>query len=82
LHDPVGHDTGIGHPEWAGPAERVDDFGDGLGDRCGSGRLRGQQFDPVTDQLSGVQVNDCALDAAAADVDSEPSALGGGRRFF
>ena len=37
---------------------------------CGVGEL-----EPFADQLPGVQVDDAALDAAAADVDTESAAL-------
>lgn len=40
LHHAMGDDAGVGDPEWAGPVERLDDLGDGLGHRGRGGRLR------------------------------------------
>src|ERR1700730_16691618 len=75
MDDAVGDDAGVGHPQGAGPSKSGDDLGDGLGDRRRRRRLRGQHLDAFADQQPGVHVDDAALDAAAADVDAEPSTL-------
>src|SRR6185295_16407995 len=75
ANDPVGHDAGVGDAELVGPPEFPDDVGDGLGDGVGSGRLRGFELEALADQLPGIEVDDAALDAAAADVNAESAAL-------
>jgi len=67
--------TRIGHTQRAGPAELVDDVCDRLGNCRRGGWLRCKQLETVADQLPGIEVDDSALDAAAADVDSESAAL-------
>jgi len=74
-HRAIGDDARVGDAERAGPAELADDGGDGLGDGIGRGGLRCRQLEPVADQRSGVEIHDAALDAASADVDSEPPSL-------
>jgi hypothetical protein len=55
-----------------------DDVGDGLDHGLRRRRLRRQQFEPVTDQQAGVEIDDPTLDAAASDVDAESAALSPG----
>ena len=71
ARDAAGHDSGQRDADRPGPLGLLDDLGHSARDRIGSGRLRGQDLDAVTDHFPGAQVDRAALDAAAADVDPE-----------
>src|SRR5581483_5285009 len=67
----VGDDAGVRHAKRTGPVEVLDDLRDGLRDGFRRGGLRCQQLVSLTDQLSCLEVDNAALDAAAAHIDAE-----------
>ncbi len=73
LHHPVDDHAGVGDAQRTGPVEVSDHVGDGFGDGLRCGGLRGEQLEALTDEFAGVEIDDAALDPAAADVDTESS---------
>jgi hypothetical protein len=75
LHPIQPLSTLVGHADPVFPAELAHHGGDCLADGLRRGGLRGGELEALSDQQAGVQIDDAALDAAAADVDTEPFAL-------
>ena len=73
VRDALLHHRRERHPDRAVPARLRDDFGDDVRHRLRGRRLRGVDPDPVARQLPGLEVDQCALDPAAADVNAETS---------
>ena len=68
---PCSTTPGKGDAERALVVEIRRDLAGRLGDGLRGGGLRGVQPEPVADQHAAAQVDDAALDAGAADVDTE-----------